>query len=99
SDLLVPLIFILWQATTDVSELDGPFTVGVRVSGNNGGETRIDISSEGMQFAPGDVSDCPAVLEFDPATLVLTGYPRRTGGTFRGDPALAGRFRSLIFPI
>jgi uncharacterized protein (TIGR03083 family) len=99
SDLLVPLIFILWQATTDVSELDEPFTVGVRVSGNNGGDTRIDVSSEGMQFAPGDIGDCPAVLEFDPATLVLTGYARMNGGTFRGDPALAGRFRSLIFPI
>src|SRR5262249_56852165 len=54
SDFLVPLIFILWQATTDVSALDEPFTVGVRVSGNNGGDTRIDVSSEGMQFAPGD---------------------------------------------
>jgi uncharacterized protein (TIGR03083 family) len=99
ADLLVPVIFILWQATADVSGVDEPFTVGVRTSGHNGGEMRCDVSSEGMQFAPGDVSDCPAVLEFDPATLVLTGYARMNGGTVRGDRELAGRFRALFFPI
>lgn len=42
---------------------------------------------------------CPAVIEFDPGTLVLTGYARMNGGTVRGDRALAGRFRALFFPI
>jgi uncharacterized protein (TIGR03083 family) len=100
ADLLVPLIFILWQATADVSAVTEPFSLGVRVTGNNGGDTRIDVSPEGVQFASaGAVDDCPAVLEFDPATLVLTGYARFNGGTVRGDPAVAQRFRSLIFPI
>jgi uncharacterized protein (TIGR03083 family) len=99
ADLLVPLIFILWQATADVSAVDQPFSVGVRTSGRNGGEVRVDVSSDGLQFAPGDIDGLPAVLEFDPATLVLTGYARMNGGTFRGDPAVAGHFRSLIFPI
>ncbi len=99
ADLLIPVIYILWQATADVSGVDQPFSVGVRTSGHNGGDVRFDVSSEGVQYAPGDVSDLPAILEFDPATLVLTGYARMNGGTVWGDRELAGRFRSLFFPI
>ncbi|HEX6567541.1 MAG TPA: maleylpyruvate isomerase family mycothiol-dependent enzyme [Acidimicrobiales bacterium] len=99
ADFLAPVIFILWQATADVSGVDEPYSVGITTSGRNGGDVRVDISPEGMQFAPGDVSDCPAVIEFDPATFVLTGYARMNGGTVRGDRELAGRFRSLFFPI
>jgi hypothetical protein len=39
------------------------------------------------------------LIEFDPGTLVLTGYQRMNGGTVRADTAVAARFRSLIFPI
>ena len=99
ADLLVPVIFVLWQATADVGAVDRPYTVGVRTSGHNGGDMRVDVSPEGVQFAPGETGDCPAVLEFDPATLVLTGYARMNGGTARGDQELAGRFRGLFFPI
>lgn len=99
ADLLVPVIFVLWQATADVGAVDRSYTVGVRTSGNNGGDMRVDVSPDGVQFAPGDTGDCPAVLEFDPATLVLTGYARMNGGTARGDQELAGRFRGLFFPI
>jgi hypothetical protein len=60
---------------------------------------RIDVSPEGAQYAPGDVSDCAAVMEFDPATLVLARYGRMNGGTVRGDSEVAGWFRSLIVPI
>ena len=99
ADLLIPVIYILWQATADVSGVDEPFSVGVRTSGHNGGEVRFDVSGEGVQYAPGAVGDLPTVLEFDPATLVLTGYARMNGGTVWGDQDLAGRFRSLFFPI
>src|SRR5262249_9255919 len=99
ADLLVPVIFVLWQATADVGGVDRAYTVGVRTSGNNGGDMRVDVSPDGVQFAPSDIDDCPAVLEFDPATLVLTGYARLNGGTARGDQELAGRFRGLFFPI
>jgi uncharacterized protein (TIGR03083 family) len=99
ADYLVPVIHILWQATADTSGVTEPFSVGLRISGANGGDVRYDVSPEGVQFAPGDISDCPAILEFDPATLVLTGYARMNGGTVRGDAALASRFRSLFFPI
>ena len=99
ADLLAPMIFVLWQSTADVSGVDEPFSVGVRLSGNNGGDTRLDVSSEGLQFAPGEIDDCDAILEFDPATFVLTGYDRFNGGTVRGDAAVADRLRSLIFSI
>jgi uncharacterized protein (TIGR03083 family) len=99
ADFLVPVIFILWQATADVGDVSEPFAVGVRVSGVNGGDTRIDVTPDAMRFAPGDLAGCRAVLEFDPATFVLTGYSRFNGGTVRGDAALAKRFRSLIFAI
>jgi uncharacterized protein (TIGR03083 family) len=99
SDILIPVIHILWQATADVSGVDAPFSVGVRSSGHNGGDVRFDVSSDGVQYAAGDISDLPAILEFDPATLVLTAYGRFNGGTVWGDRELAGRFRSLFFPI
>ena len=99
ADLLVPVIFVLWSATADVSAVDRPYTVGIRTTGHNGGDMRADVSSDGVQFSPGDIDDCDAVLEFDPATLVLTGYARMNGGTARGDEELAGKFRDLFFPI
>ena len=99
ADLLVPVIFVLWSATADVGNVDSPYSVGVRTRGHNGGDMRADVSSQGVQFSPGDIDDCAAVLEFDPATLVLTGYSRMNGGTARGDVELAGKFRDLFFPI
>lgn len=99
ADLLVPVIFVLWSATADVGNVDRPYTVGVRTTGHNGGDMRADVSSEGVQFSPGGIGDCAAVLEFDPATLVLAGYARMNGGTARGDEELAGNFRDLFFPI
>jgi hypothetical protein len=99
ADLLVPVIFVLWSATADVGNVDSPYSVGVRTTGHNGGDMRADVSSEGVQFSPGDIDDCAAVLEFDPATLVLTGYARMNGGTARGDVELASNFRDLFFPI
>jgi uncharacterized protein (TIGR03083 family) len=99
ADLLAPLIFVLWQATADVSAVRDPYSIGIRTSGRNGGDTRMDVSSEGVQFAPGDIEDCAAIIEFDPATLVLTGYARMNGGTARGDGQKASEFRSLFFPI
>jgi uncharacterized protein (TIGR03083 family) len=99
ADFLVPVIYVLWQATAATERVDAPFTVGVRVSGNNGGEQRVDVSGDGVQFTPGSIDDCAAVLEFDPATLVLTAYGRMNGGTVRGDRELAERFLDLFFPI
>jgi uncharacterized protein (TIGR03083 family) len=99
ADLLVPLIFILWGATADTSSVTAPYSVGIRVSGVNGGDTRADVTSEGVQFAPGAIDDCAATLEFDPATFSLVAYGRMNGGTVRGDRATADQFRELFFAI
>ncbi len=99
ADLLVPFVYLLWSATADTISVDSPYAIGVRTTGRNGGDTRFDVSDKGVQFAPGDLDECQAILEFDPGTLVLTAYGRINAGTVRGDQHLAGSFRSLFVSI
>ncbi len=100
ADLLVPLAFILWQSTPRVPSGTEPYTIGVRVnSGHNAGTQRISVSKDGLAVTEGDVDDLPAVLEFDPGTLVLTSYGRMNGGTVRGDQQLAASFLNSFFRI
>jgi uncharacterized protein (TIGR03083 family) len=98
-DLLVPVIFILWQATADTAGVTEPYCVGIRTSGRNGSEMRMNVTGEGIQYEPGSLDDCVAVLDFDPASLVLTAYGRINGGCAHGDRAKASDFRSLFFAI
>jgi uncharacterized protein (TIGR03083 family) len=99
ADLLVPFVYLLWGATADTTSVDSPYAIGIRTTGQNGGDTRVDVSDQGLQFAPGDLDECQATLEFDPATLVLTAYGRVNAGTVRGDRRMASSFRSLFVPI
>jgi len=99
ADLLVPLNFILCTATHNCGPDTEPFEIGVRVTGPNGGDTRLRIGPEGVTFEPADIGGCPATLEFDPGSLILTTYQRMNAGTSRGDPALVARFRNLFFKI
>jgi uncharacterized protein (TIGR03083 family) len=100
ADLLVPFMFVLWQATCDASRLEGKdLSVGVRVSGRNAGTFRISCGSEGLAYEPGDIGDLPTRLEFDPASLVLTAFGRVRGGTAYGDLDEAKRFGNLFFRI
>lgn len=99
ADLLVPFVYLLWWATADTSSVDMPYAIGIRTTGHNGGDTRFDVTQAGLQFAPASIDDCAAILEFDPATLVLTAYNRINGGTIRGDHQLATNFRSLFVSI
>jgi hypothetical protein len=71
----------------------------VRVSGQNGGDTKASVSPAGIALEPGDLADLPAVLEFDPASFVLTAMGRINGGTVRGDGRVAERFTNLFFRI
>jgi uncharacterized protein (TIGR03083 family) len=98
ADLLVPFCFIVWQATALCEDVE-PFDLGVRLTGHNGGETRISVTPGGLALEPGDVSDLPLVLEFDPASFVLTAMGRANAGTARGDSELAARFGNLFFRI
>jgi uncharacterized protein (TIGR03083 family) len=99
ADLLVPFVSLLWSATADTTAVDSPYAIGVRTTGQNGGDIRFDVSDKGLQFAPGDIGQCQATLEFDPGTLVLTAYGRINAGTVRGDQHLASSFRSLFVSI
>jgi uncharacterized protein (TIGR03083 family) len=99
ADLLSPVMFVLWQATAETDSMSGPLSFGIRLSGPNGGTTRMGASKEGVTFEPGDVDDLPLVIDFDPTDLVLTAYGRIRGGTERGDAGIANRFYSLIYKI
>lgn len=100
ADLLVPLCFVLWQATADCSGVTEPFEGGVVVtSGANAGENRVRVSGDGVAFEPGPVDGLPVVLEFDPASLALTAFGRANAGTVRGDARLADRYLNLFFRI
>ena len=99
ADLLVPFMFIIWQSTIRPDADLSPFTIGIRVSGRNAGDTRVSISDQGMSYEPGDIDDLPAILEFDPGSMVLTAFGRVNGGTAIGDAALADRFLNLFYRI
>jgi uncharacterized protein (TIGR03083 family) len=99
ADLLVPFMFILWQSTIKPDADLTPFQIGVRVSGRNAGDTVISIGEGGMTYEPGNIDDLPAIIEFDPGSMVLTAFGRFNGGTASGDPALADRFLNLFYRI
>jgi uncharacterized protein (TIGR03083 family) len=100
ADLLVPFMFILWQATASPPADAAPAQIGVRVlGGHNAGSWRFSAGPEGMAYEAGDVDDLPAVVEFDAGSLVLTAFGRSNAGTVRGDSAVADHFLNLFFRI
>jgi uncharacterized protein (TIGR03083 family) len=99
ADLLVPFMFIIWQSTIRPDADLTPFDIGIRVGGRNGGDTKVSIGSAGMSYEPGDIEHLPAMLEFDPGSMVLTAFGRVNGGTASGDAALADRFLNLFYRI
>jgi len=52
ADLLVPFVFLLWRATADTTSVQAPFSVAIRTTGPNGGDTRIDVTSDGCGSRP-----------------------------------------------
>jgi uncharacterized protein (TIGR03083 family) len=98
ADLLLPFCFIVWQSTAECNDVE-PFSLGVRVSGNNGGDTKVSVTPEGVTLEPGELDELPVVLEFDAASFVLTAMGRMNAGTARGDTRLAERFTNLFFRI
>lgn len=99
ADLLVPLSFVLWQYTCNVAGR-APSTIGIRItSGAHAGDTRAEIADGAMTFTPGNLDNVDNVLEFDPASFVLTAYGRTNAGTFRGDRTVLDDFCNLFFRI
>jgi uncharacterized protein (TIGR03083 family) len=99
ADLLGPFMFILWQATTEVPAGTEPVNVGVRVSGRNACDYLVSVTPEGLNYTPEDVSGLPAVIEFDPGSLVLTAFGRVNAGTIIGDRVVADAFLNSFFRI
>ena len=100
ADLLVPFMFILWQATSAPAPDGEPCEIGIRVAGGeNAGTWRISAGPDGFGYAAGDVADLPAVLEFDPGSFVLTAFGRSNAGTIHGDVAVAERYLNAFFRI
>ena len=100
ADLLVPFMFALWAATASTAQDTAPDELGIRItSGANAGDTRVRVSADGLVYEQGDVEDLPTVIEFDPASFVLTVFGRCNAGTVRGDPAPAQRYLNLFFRI
>jgi uncharacterized protein (TIGR03083 family) len=100
ADFLVPIMFILWQNTTEFDKLGGePLKVGIRVSGRNGGTWRVSIDENGYAYEAGPVDDLAAVLDFDASSMVLTAYGRFNGGTSIGDQTVADKYRSIFHAI
>jgi uncharacterized protein (TIGR03083 family) len=100
ADFLVPIMPILWQATFDPARLgERPCEIGVRVSGRNAATLRFTCTPGGLTVEAGPVDDLRCVLEFDPASLVLTAYGRMRAGTACGDRGVAARFCGLFHAI
>jgi uncharacterized protein (TIGR03083 family) len=99
ADLLVPLMFIIWQSTIRASADTSPFSLGITVTGRNAGSYRVSISDQGMAYEAGDTDDLPAVIDFDAGSMVLTAFGRINGGNARGDQAVAERFLNLFYRI
>ena len=100
ADLLVPFMFVVWQATFSAQPQTSPTELGIRItSGPNAGDTRMQVSPEGLSYQPGKVDDLATVIEFDPSSFVLTTYGRHNSGTVRGDADTAERYLSSFFRI
>jgi uncharacterized protein (TIGR03083 family) len=99
ADLLVPFMFVLWQSTIKPDADLTPMTLGIRVTGRNGGDYRVTVDEKGMTYEQGALDDLPAVIEFDAGSMVLTTFGRINAGTVRGDSAIADRFLNLFFRI
>ncbi len=101
-DFLAPAMFSVWQGTLDAQRLGGQeIRIGIRVTGRNPGLYKVTANPEGLTYEPADESnlDAPAVIEFDPGSLVLTAYDRIHGGTAYGDREMIDRFRTAFFSI
>jgi uncharacterized protein (TIGR03083 family) len=99
ADLLAPFMFEIWRGTVKADESRETYTVGIRISGRNAGDTRVTLSSEGMSYEPGDIESLPSWIEFDAGSFVLTTFGRISGGTVHGDEATAQRFLGSFFRI
>jgi uncharacterized protein (TIGR03083 family) len=100
--VLLPYMFILWQATVDQAAAEGvDVTYGIDVAGEWGGKWQLTVKDGQLSYeAVDDLSDAEAVFHFDhPSDMVLTAYQRFPGGETSGDPEVVNKVRNLFFTI
>jgi uncharacterized protein (TIGR03083 family) len=100
--ILVPYMFILWQATVDQEQARGvDVTYGIQIDGEWGGQWKITIKDGKFTYEPvDDVSNLPAIFHYKhPSDMVLTTYQRIQGGEATGDPAVIDQVRKVFFTI
>jgi hypothetical protein len=74
--------------------------LGIRIlSGENAGETHISVGPEGLVTSGDSIDGVPTVIDFDPASFVLTAYGRMNAGTVHGDRELGHEFLDGFFRI
>jgi hypothetical protein len=98
ADLLVPFMFLLWQATLRPDADKSPYEIGIRVTGNSGGDYRVSVGADGLSYQQAPIDDLTRI-EYDAGSLVLATYDRTHAGTVRGDPAIASRYLNQFFAI
>lgn len=96
ADPLVPFMLFLCQITARVPAGITPLRLGLVVSGPATKTYRMAVQPGGLTFEPGQVDDLPAVIEFDPASFVLTMLGRSRSGTVRGNQEMAETFLGLF---
>jgi len=100
ADMLVPVCNVLWANTVARTPTEKPLEVGINItSGAHAGGTRMTLGADGLQQEPGSLEGVETVIDFDPASFVLTAYGRTNVGTVNGDPAVAAEFLGSFFRI
>ena len=55
ADLLVPFMLLVWKYTIRPDADLTPYEIGLRISGNSGGDYRVSMSEAGMEYDLGDI--------------------------------------------
>jgi uncharacterized protein (TIGR03083 family) len=100
--VLVPYMFILYQATVDQEAAKGVDVVyGIKIDGEWGGQWKITVKDGQFKYeAVDNLSDVPAVFHYKhPSDMVLTTYQRIQGGEATGDPDTIKKVQGLFFRI
>lgn len=100
--VLVPYMFILWQATVDQEAAQGVDVVyGIQIDGEWGGKWKITVKDGKFQYEAVDsLEGLPALFHFKhPSDMVLTTYQRIQGGEAKGDPETLKQVEGIFFRI
>ncbi|GAB3655903.1 hypothetical protein GCM10027589_15280 [Actinocorallia lasiicapitis] len=100
ADLLVPVVFGLWQNTAKPGAGLQGSAVRVRVlNGENRGDHALAADGSGALVASAEGAGADGLVEFDAASLVLTGFGRVNAGSASGDGGAVDELLDRFFRI